>query len=262
MGWPAVLRFKSLGSGSTGNATLVEASDLLPTRLLVDCGLGIRQLAQRLAQSGLALDDIDAIFITHEHSDHIGCAQTLSQRLRIPVWMSRGTHVGSGANDFGGLLNLARDGKPITIGGLQVTPFSVPHDAREPLQLSCTDGAVKLGILTDLGHATAHVMAHLQGCHALLLESNHDEGLLAQSAYPDFLKRRVGGLHGHLSNVVAAGVARELMHAGLKHIVAGHLSAQNNRPALVQALMSQTLGCAPADIVIAGPVEGTRWLGL
>ena len=257
-----MLRFKNLGSGSTGNATLIEAIDLLPTRLLVDCGLGPRQLAHRLAQAGLTIDDIDAIFITHEHSDHIGHAHRLSQRYRIPVWMSRGTHAASGADDFGGLLRLARDGTDIVIGGMQVTPFSVPHDAREPLQLTCTDGAAKLGILTDLGHATAHVIAHLQGCHALLLESNHDIDLLAQSAYPDFLKRRVGGSHGHLSNVVAAGIARQLMHGGLKHLVAAHLSAQNNRPALVQALMGQTLGCTPTEIVIAGPVIGTPWLAL
>ncbi len=257
-----MLRFKNLGSGSTGNATLVEASDLLPTRLLVDCGLGPRQLAQRLAQAGLVIDDIDAIFITHEHSDHVGCVHLLSQRHQIPVWMSRGTHAASGAKDFGGLLHFACDGAPIAIGGLQITPFGVPHDAREPLQLTCTDGAAKLGILTDLGHATAAVMAHLQGCQALLLESNHDADLLAQSAYPDFLKRRVGGLHGHLSNAVAASMARELMHGGLKHLVAAHLSAQNNRPALVQALMSQTLGCAATDIVIAGPLHGTPWLAL
>ena len=257
-----MLRFKNLGSGSTGNATLVEAGGLWPTRLLVDCGLGPRQLAQRLGQAGLTLGDIDAIFITHEHSDHIGCAHLLSQRHRIPVWMSRGTHAATGASDFGDLLHLARDGACFDVGGLRMTPFTVPHDAREPLQLTCTDGAAKLGILTDLGHATAHVMAHLKGCHALLLEANHDVDLLAQSAYPDFLKRRVGGLYGHLSNGVAAGMARDLMHGGLRHLVAAHLSAQNNRPELVQALMSQTLGCSATDIVIAAPLEATPWLTL
>ena len=149
-------------------------------------------------------------------SDHIGCARSLALRYRIPVWMSRGTHAALGSPDFDGLMHVASDGQAIDLGGLQLMPFTVPHDAREPLQLSCTDGCTKLGILTDLGHATAHVLAHLQGCNALLLECNHDTDLLAQSAYPEFLKRRVGGLYGHLSNAAAAEIALKVMHPGLK----------------------------------------------
>ena len=255
-----VLRFRSLGSGSGGNATLVEASGLLPFRMLVDCGLGIRQLALRLAESGLQLADIDAIFITHEHSDHIGCVKALVLRHRIPVWMSRGTHAAMGLPEFEGLLHTAADGKVIDLGALQVMPFAVPHDAREPLQLSCTDGSAKLGIVTDLGHATPHVIAHLQTCHALLLESNHDTELLNQSAYPPFLKRRVGGDFGHLSNAAAADIARALMHGRLKHLVAAHLSAQNNRPDLVRQVLSDALGCSSSDIVVAGASSGTPWL--
>ena len=254
------LRFRSLGSGSGGNATLVEASGLIPFRLLVDCGLGIRQLALRLAESDLQPDDIDAVFITHEHGDHIGCVRALALRHRIPVWMSRGTHAAMGLPDFDGLLHVAADGKAIDLGGLEVLPFAVPHDAREPLQLSCTDGSVKLGILTDLGHATPHVLAHLHTCHALLLESNHDTDLLNQSAYPLFLKRRVGGDLGHLSNAAAAEMARALMHNGLKHLVAAHLSAQNNRPDLVRQVLSDALGCNSGDIVVAGARSGTPWL--
>ena len=257
-----MLRFRSLGSGSGGNATLVEAGGLLPFRLLVDCGLGIRQLALRLAQAGLVPQDIDAVFITHEHGDHIGCAHALALRHRIPVWMSRGTHAAIGLPDFDGLLHAARSGQPIDLGPLQLMPFSVPHDAREPLQLSCTDGSAKLGILTDLGHATPEVLAHLQACHGLLLESNHDTDLLDRSAYPAFLKRRVGGDHGHLSNTAAAAIARAVTHGGLKHLVAAHLSAQNNRPALVQDVLSGALGCRPDDIVVAGPGTGTPWLTL
>lgn len=254
-----MLRFKSLGSGSTGNATLVEATGLRPTRLLVDCGLGIRQLSVRLAQAGLADGDIDAIFITHEHSDHIGCARQFARRHRVPVWMSRGTQEGIGLPDFDGLLHTARDGETIDLGELQLMPFTVPHDAREPLQLTCTDGASKLGLLTDLGHATAHLLAHLAHCDALLLECNHDSELLAQSTYPPFLKRRVGGMYGHLSNAAAGEIARSVAHGGLRQLVAAHLSQQNNRPELARQAMLEALGSA-TEIMVADAGAGTHWL--
>ena len=263
-----MLRFKSLGSGSTGNATLVEASGLLPLRLLVDCGLGLKQLSMRLAESGLAETDVDAIFITHEHSDHIGCALQLALRQRIPVWMSRGTHQGMGSPDFDGLLHTARDGEAIDLGNLQVMPFTVPHDAREPLQLTCTDGAAKLGLATDLGHATAHLMAHLAGCQALLLEFNHELELLSQSSYPTFLKQRVAGKFGHLSNTDASSMLQTLAHPELKHLVAAHLSAQNNRPELVQQALAKALADTPeslqrrnaTEVTIANADQGTCWL--
>jgi len=256
-----VLRFKSLGSGSTGNATLIEVAGQRPVRLLVDCGLGLKQLSVRLAQAGLADGDIDALFITHEHSDHIGCARQFARRYRVPVWMSRGTYEGIGSPDFDGLLNTARDGESIDLGDLQIMPFTVPHDAREPLQLTCTDGAAKLGILTDLGHATTHLLAHLAHCDALLLESNHDSELLARSTYPPFLKRRVGGMYGHLSNIAAGAIARSLLHGGLKHLVAAHLSIQNNRPELARQALSDGLG-STTELVIADAGSGTPWLAI
>lgn len=256
-----MLRFKSLGSGSTGNATLIEVAGQRPVRLLVDCGLGLKQLSVRLAQAGLADGDIDALFITHEHSDHIGCARQFARRYRVPVWMSRGTYEGIGSPDFDGLLNTARDGESIDLGDLQIMPFTVPHDAREPLQLTCTDGAAKLGILTDLGHATTHLLAHLAHCDALLLESNHDSELLAQSTYPPFLKRRVGGMYGHLSNIAAGAIARSLFHGGLKHLVAAHLSIQNNRPELARQALSDGLG-STTELVIADAGSGTPWLAI
>ena len=166
-----MLRFKSLGSGSAGNATVVQArAGAGSTHLLIDCGLGIGQLDTRLRQAGMMANQIDAIFITHEHGDHIGCARQLALRERIPVWMSQGTYLAIGAPDMDGLLRIAHDAAAIDIGALQIVPFTVPHDAREPLQLTCTDGASRLGVLTDLGHATAHVMNHLAGCQTLLLE--------------------------------------------------------------------------------------------
>jgi phosphoribosyl 1,2-cyclic phosphodiesterase len=257
---PAVLRFRSLGSGSTGNATVIEAGNgLQTTRLLVDCGLGQKHLEARLAAAGLAPGDIDAIFITHEHADHIGCARPWALRQRIPVWMSQGTYAGIGAPDFAGLLHLARDAQAIELGELQVLPFTVPHDAREPLQLVCSDGNARLGLVTDLGHASAYVLERLAGCHALLLECNHDPDLLAGGSYPPFLKRRVGGLWGHLANDAAAQVAQAVHHGGLKQVVAAHLSEQNNRPELARRALAQALGCADADIAVADAAGSGSW---
>jgi phosphoribosyl 1,2-cyclic phosphodiesterase len=256
-----MLRFRSLGSGSTGNAALVEAtSGGRTSRLLIDCGFGLRQLDLRLAKAGLAAGDIDAIFVTHEHGDHIGCAHSLSRRNRIPVWMSEGTWLATGGRDFEGRLNLARDDSEFAVGDIAVRPFTVPHDAREPLQLRCSDGARTLGVLTDLGHATAHVLSRLSGVHALLLEFNHDSELLANSAYPAFLKLRVGGKHGHLSNTAAADIARAVRHEGLRHVVAAHLSEQNNRPEIVRRLMAEALGGHEAEMLTASASEGSPWL--
>jgi len=258
-----MLRFRSLGSGSTGNATLVEAtSGGRVSRLLIDCGFALRHLDTRLAKAGLAAADIDAIFITHEHGDHIGCARALSRRERIPVWMSEGTWLATGGHDFEGRLNLARDGADIEVGDLCIQPFTVPHDAREPLQLRCTDGARHLGILTDLGHATPHVLARLMGLDALLLEFNHDSGLLAGSSYPPFLKHRVGGNYGHLSNTAAADIARAVMHGGLRHVLAAHLSEQNNRPDIVRGVMAQALDANEQEMLTATAAEGSPWLDL
>ena len=254
------LRFRSLGSGSAGNATLVESGDGLRRRnLLIDCGMPLRRLTARLQQAGVEPGGLAAVFITHEHADHAGCVQQLALRLRIPVWMSRGTHAAMGAPDFDGLLRQARDGDMLDIAGMQLQPFTVPHDAREPLQLRCSDGDRALGLATDLGHASAHVLAHLAGAHALLLESNHDPQLLAASRYPSFLKRRVGGDYGHLSNAAAAGILRAVQHPGLQCVVAAHLSAQNNHPDLVRPLLAQALGWAPERIGVASALQGSDW---
>ncbi len=256
-----MLRFRSLGSGSSGNATVVEATaGVSTTRLLVDCGFSLRALDGRLARAGLDARQIDAIFITHEHSDHLGCVRALALRERIPVWMSHGTWLASGAADFDGLLRVAAHGTPVDLGALRLHPFTVPHDARDPLQLHCTDGATRLGIVTDLGHASAEVAAQLAGCHALLLECNHDLDLLAASSYPPFLKRRVGGPHGHLANADAATLARTLQHHGLGPVVAAHLSARNNRPDLVRASLAAALNRSQAEIPVADPVLGSPWV--
>ncbi|MGJ7492439.1 MBL fold metallo-hydrolase [Variovorax sp. ZT4R33] len=256
-----MLRFRSLGSGSTGNATLVEAtSGGRTSRLLVDCGFALRHLDARLARVGLAASDVDAVFITHEHGDHIGCAHALSRRERLPVWMSEGTWLATGARDFEGRLRLARDGTDFEVGDLSVHPFTVPHDAREPLQLRCTDGARSLGVLTDLGHVTPYVLAQLAGLDALLLECNHDSEMLAASAYPPFLKLRVGGNYGHLSNGAAGEIARAVHHAGLRHVLAAHLSEQNNRPEIVRRVLAEALGASEHEMLTATAADGSPWL--
>ena len=256
------MRFKSLGSGSAGNATLVQTMGRNGSTVLIDCGFGLRQLVQRLEKAGVAPDQLDAIFITHEHGDHTGCVQALSNQYNIPVWMSAGTASAMGFGNASGLLHTTFDGDVISLSGIQLQPFTVPHDAREPLQLTCTDGVNKLGMVTDLGHATAHVLGHLQGCHAIVLECNHDTDLLAASVYPPFLKQRVGGHYGHLANSQAAEIAQAILHDGLRQVVAAHLSERNNLPALVKDCLAQALSWSASDINIASQSEGCAWLSV
>ena len=258
------MRFCSLGSGSSGNATLVEAgAGARPTRLLVDCGFTQKELTARLARLGLAPADLDAVFVTHEHGDHVGCAPALARRHGVPLWMSRGTWRAIGAPELGeDLLRFACDGESIEVGDLRLAPYTVPHDAAEPLQLTVDDGASKLGILTDAGSLTTHLRQALQACEALLLECNHEPAMLAASSYPASLKARVGGPLGHLANGVAAELLADCRHGRLQHVVAAHLSQQNNRPALAAAALAGALSAAPGDIVVADAVRGFDWLDL
>ena len=261
-----MLRFTSLGSGSSGNATLIESLPVpgaRPTRLLVDCGLPPRQLAARLARRGLLVTDIDAVFVTHEHSDHVGGVLALQRRYGVEVWASAGTWSRATAKlDDAPACRVASGGEDIVIGNLTLHPFVVPHDAAEPLQLTCSDGRHRIGILTDLGEPTAAVAQALQGCDALLLECNHDPGLLAASAYPAWLKRRIGGARGHLANGQSAALLDACRHRGLRHVVAAHLSRQNNRPELAQAALRGALGTAPAQLCVADAAEGCAWIEL
>jgi phosphoribosyl 1,2-cyclic phosphodiesterase len=256
-----MLRFRSLGSGSAGNALLVQAFDgLHRSTLLVDCGLGIRRLNERIEQAGLQANAIDAVFITHEHADHIGSAVAFVQRHGLPLYMSLGTWQAIGEPALGAQCHIVSDGEPVAVGGLDLRPFTVPHDAREPLQLTVGDGARRLGVLTDLGHVSAYAASCLAGCEALMLECNHDAAMLAAGPYPMFLKQRVGGLWGHLSNDQAAELLCSLTHARLRHVVAAHLSEQNNLPELAQQAIAQALGARADDIEIA-TATGTRdWL--
>ena len=258
------MRFCSLGSGSGGNSTLIEASQgITSTRLLVDAGFSVRELVRRLARAGAAPEDVDAVFITHEHGDHIGCALAFAGKYRRPLIMSRGTWRAIGNADFDpSLLRIAKDGDTMDLGDMALKPFAVPHDANEPLQLVLDDGARRLGIVTDLGCAPASVSQALDGCQALLLECNHDEGLLRTGPYHPALKKRILGSHGHLSNAAAAELLSRCLHAGLKTIAAAHLSEHNNTPELARLALVEVLGDSESDIRIAHPSLGLDWVAL
>jgi len=258
------MRFCSLGSGSSGNSTLVEASQgITTTRVLIDCGFSMRELERRLQRAGAELSQLDAVFITHEHGDHVGCAFTLARKHRIPVWLSRGTWRAIGAPELPvGQLHFAQDGTGFSVGDLHVSPYAVPHDAHEPLQLTCSDGQSRLGVLTDAGSITEGMLQQLKDCDALLLEFNHDLELLQHSSYPASLKKRIQGTHGHLSNDAATQVLAAINHAQLRHVVAAHLSERNNNPALVRELMAQTLDRPASEMTVADPRLGIGWLQL
>ncbi len=251
------MRFASIGSGSEGNGLVVEAGR---TRVMIDCGFGVRDTAARLARIGVAPESLDAILVTHEHSDHVGGVPAFAARYGIPVWLTFGTltTVGERFADVPHVYGFDSHDS-FAIGDLEVLPFPVPHDAREPVQFVVTDGEWKLGVLTDLGTSTAYVEASLTRCDALVLECNHDLGMLEASDYPRALKERIAGRLGHLHNEGAAALLSALDNSRLQHIMAAHLSKQNNTPDLARAALAAALCCAVDWIGIANQAEGFGW---
>ena len=251
------MRFASLGSGSRGNATLVEAGR---TRVLVDCGFSVTEVERRMARLGRGPAELDAILVTHEHSDHIAGVTRLARRYRVPVWSTAGTAAALGIDGIGDVpVHRFSGHESFAIGDLQVDPFPVPHDAREPSQFVFGDGNVRIGVLTDIGAPTDHVRRCLDGCQALLLECNHDPVMLAEGAYPPALKARVGGRLGHLSNAQAGDLLGSLDTARLQHVAAAHLSDANNTPELARGALAAALGCDPAWVAVAGQAGGLGW---
>jgi len=252
------MRFASLGSGSRGNATLVEAGSTL---VMVDCGFSCIETERRMARLGCSPDHLSAILVTHEHGDHVRGVAPLARKYRLPVWLTNGTrmvlrdnnlpevHPFNGHTDF-------------QVGDLQIHPFTVPHDAREPCQFRFSDGNLRFGLLTDTGRMTSHIRDCLDGSDALLLECNHDAAMLADGPYPDALKRRVGGPLGHLSNAQAATLLEQIDTSRLQHIVAAHLSDKNNRPALAVDALAAVLGCERTWVGIADQAVGFDWRSL
>ncbi len=254
----AVIRFASLGSGSKGNALLVEAGH---TRVLLDCGFGPREMTSRLQRLGVEPDSIDAILITHEHADHVGGAAACANRFGWTLHASHGT-AGAARQLAAAAVRRFDSHAGFSIGDLEIHPYPVPHDAREPTQFVFSDGARQLGVLTDAGAITPHIVKMLAACAALVLECNHDAGLLARGRYPPQLKRRIAGEFGHLENQAAAGLLRTLGGERLQHVIAAHLSDENNTPALARAALADALGCAPDWIGVADQAEGFGWRAL
>lgn len=248
------MRFASLGSGSRGNATLVEAGD---TCVLVDCGFSAREAERRLQRLGRSARDLGAILVTHEHSDHIGGVATLARRHGLPVYATEGTARGTALAALA-TLHLIDTRCVLQLGALTVQPVAVPHDAGEPCQFLFRQGKKAFGLLTDLGSITPAVADAYRACDALMLECNHDSAMLAAGPYPYFLKRRVGGARGHLSNAQAAQLLATLDVARLQRVVMSHLSATNNTEALARSALLPVLARSDA-ILAADQALGLDW---
>ena len=250
------MRFASLGSGSKGNSTVVESDTAC---VMVDCGFGLRNACTRLERIGKSPEDLTAIIVTHEHSDHWKGIGALSAKYNIPVYLSAGSLKAKEIQSGEALFNCIDSHKDFYVGDICIKPVPVPHDAREPIQYILSNGKVQLGILTDLGHFTPHVVSSYSKCDALLLECNYDEDMLLDGPYPRFLKDRVSGMFGHLSNRQAAGLLLALDLSRLKTLVIGHISAKNNDVSLIKAAIEPLCG---EDIVLsfADQESGSPWM--
>jgi phosphoribosyl 1,2-cyclic phosphodiesterase len=257
-----LLRFASLASGSKGNSLVAEVGG---TRVLVDCGLKLRDTERRLARLSLAPADITAILVTHEHGDHACGVFDFAAAHGITVVLTYGCLVALRAEGKvieGVKIILLQSREPIALGDIEVHPFTVPHDAREPVQYVLSDGAVRLGVLTDVGVTTPHVEQTLSGLDALVLETNYDAEMLWNGAYPKWLKERIAGPWGHLDNRESERLLGALDRSKLKHVVAAHLSQQNNRPELARAALARALGCEDSWVGLATQEEGFGWRDL
>jgi phosphoribosyl 1,2-cyclic phosphodiesterase len=251
------MRFASLGSGSRGNATLVEGDC---TRVLVDCGFAARETERRLEALGVGGAQLDAILVTHEHADHIRGVRALARRHGIEVWTTPGTWRQVPGVPISGVRLFSGHEPGFRIGDLRVLPFPVPHDAREPCQFVFESAGGRLGVLTDTGCVTQHIRDLLRECSALVLECNHDLAMLNNGPYPPSVRARVGGRHGHLSNLQAAELLDSLEHRRLRNILVGHVSEHNNRPELAREALLGVSRDLERRLTIAGQDGVGPWL--
>jgi phosphoribosyl 1,2-cyclic phosphodiesterase len=232
------IRAAILGSGSAGNATCIEGGG---SRLLLDAGFSCRQLTDRLAAIGVAPESLDGIVVTHEHADHVRGAARFSTTHGVPIYCTPKTARAAGLDADGlPILPIEAD-RPFAIGGLEVSPFPVPHDAVETIGCAVISGGARIGYATDLGHAAEAVRIGLGDCDLLILEANHDAAMLDSGPYPEMVKRRVRGRHGHLDNETSAGLVSEVVSERTLRVVLAHLSARNNRPDLAIAAVRRRL---------------------
>ncbi len=254
-----MLKFASLGSGSRGNATLIHAGD---TCLLLDNGFSLRELKRRLERLSVEPQDIDAVLVTHEHGDHIKGVGPLARKYQMPVWMTHGTWRNSPCGEIPELRLFGSHTPAFSIGDIEVTPYAVPHDAREPIQFTFTHQQLKLGILTDAGSYTPHVLTAIEDVDALLLECNHDSQMLLDGPYPPYLQARVGGDYGHLSNAQAAQLLSQIDHRRLQYLVIGHLSEKNNCPDLARQTLESVCETLGSRISLLCQDGGDHWFQL
>ncbi|MCB1007948.1 MAG: MBL fold metallo-hydrolase [Acidobacteria bacterium] len=255
------LRVVVLGSGSGGNAVVVESGG---RRLLVDAGFSCREIERRMRAVEVDPASIDALVLTHEHEDHVRGADRFARRHRVPVYASAGTLAGTRfAPEIAARVERIESGRPFEVAGFEIEPFDIPHDAREPVGFVIADGAGRrVGLVADLGCRSRLAWGRLTDLDLLLLETNHDLEMLRSGPYPWSLKQRVAGRHGHLSNVDAAEGLPELVGDRLRFVVLYHLSRTNNLPALAAAAIAEPLEKlrAAAEIVVSQQFEPTSWL--
>jgi phosphoribosyl 1,2-cyclic phosphodiesterase len=252
------VRLVPLASGSKGNAALLEFGS---TRLLLDAGLSAKRLAVRLGEVGVEPRDISAVLLSHEHEDHTRGAELFSRRHGTPVaccWQTLEAMDRSPAH-FTEWMSF-NSGETFDVGDVKVLPFPVPHDAAKPVGFVIEGEGMRVGMVTDLGHATTLVLERLRGCEVLMIESNHDNQMLMDGPYPWHLKQRVSGRLGHLSNREAAEMLRHTAAENCRAVVLTHLSEKNNTPALARQAAANVLasnGNGRVEMRVASQIKPT-----